>query len=138
MNKVEKEVVLAAKGLTEMSEKLKAYQNKGYRLPNGGVRYRGTIIGLRTKTAVNSLVFEDGSNRVGRGVSGTIAHIINGDSPLKELRLSPVYKRKLDSVSMEVTLVWDETIEILAPKEEPKKVTKKKPSTKKKPTKKEK
>lgn len=130
-----KQVVVTGKGFTEVCEKLKEYQNKGYRVPMGGVRFRGTIVSPRIKAAISTVNFEDGSSVVGRGVSGTIAHIINGLVPMKDISIGGMYKRKLDYVSIEVTLEFDEKIEILVPKVEPKeKPTKATP--KKKPTKK--
>ena len=138
-----KQVKLTAKGFPEMCEKLKDYQNKGYKVPMGGVRYRGTIMSLQAKASICSVYYKDGTSVVGRGVTGTIAHIINGLVPMESVALGNMYKRKLETVAMEVTLAFDEATEILVPKKEskeeseekPKKKTKKKSTfTKKKPT----
>lgn len=136
-----KQVVVTGKGFTEVCEKLKPYQNKGYRVPMGGVKFRGSIVSPRIKSAISTVHFEDGSSVVGRGLSGTIAHIINGLVPTEEVKVGNMYKRKLDSMSIEVSLEFDEETEILVPKvepkEEPTKAAPKKRVTRKKPIKKE-
>lgn len=136
-----KQVVVTGKSFTEVCEKLKPYQNKGYRVPMGGVKFRGSIVSPRIKSAISTVHFEDGSSVIGRGISGTIAQIINGLVPMEKVKVGSMYKRKLDSMSIEVTLEFDEKTEILVPKvepeKEPEKAVPKKRVTRKKPTKKE-